>query len=174
MATTKYQPVGRRAFLAMLLEKIPLLIILVLIIFVINHYGTNFLPPILLKIIPIPWWPFWVVVGLTILATYLQYLHYGVEIFSSGLNYFYGLIFQTQIGIPFNKIKEVTITKTLGGHLLGINTVFITFTGLSDTEPNLTEKTVAIAYLNDKIAHAVQEAILSYNRNLRLHTCLKV
>jgi energy-coupling factor transporter transmembrane protein EcfT len=173
MANIKYQPLGGRAFLAMLLEKIPFLIILALIIFIINYYGANFLPAIFLNIIPIPWWPFWIVIGITLLATYMQYVNYGVETFASGINFFHGLIFQTQIGMPFNKIKEVTITKTLGGHFLGINTVFITLIGLGDEEPNLTEKVISIAYLNDTIAHAIQDAILGYNSSLRLHTCLK-
>jgi uncharacterized membrane protein YdbT with pleckstrin-like domain len=173
MANIKYQPVGKRALLAMLIEKIPLLIILLVAVYVINRYGSNFLPTILLNIIPIPWWPVGIIISIIVLATYFQYLHYGIEIFNSGLNYFYGLIFQTQIGIPFHKIKEITITKTLGGHLLGINTVFVTLMGLSETEPNLTEKTVPIAYLNDTIAHAVQEAILAQNKKLKLITCLK-
>jgi uncharacterized membrane protein YdbT with pleckstrin-like domain len=173
MANVKYQPVGKRAFLAMLMEKIPLLLILLAAIYIMNHYGSSFLPTVLLNIIPIPFWPILIIIILAFLVAYFQYLHYGVEIFNSGLNYLYGLVFQTQIGIPFHKIKEVTITKTLGGHLLGINTVFITLMGLSETEPALTEKTVVIAYLSDKIAYEIQEAILAQTRNLKFKTCLK-
>jgi len=173
MTDVKYQPLGKRAFLAILMEKIPLLLILVVATYIINRYGTNFLPEVLLNIIPIPFWPIFIIIALAIIVAYLEYLHYGVEIFNSGLNHFYGLIFQTQIGIPFNKIKEVTITKTLGGHFLGINTIFITLVGLSESEPNLKEKTVRIAYLNDKIAHEIQSAILAQTRSLKIKTCLK-
>jgi len=133
-----------------------------------------FLLPILLLII---FWNFipteylsianWLIIGLTalfifygliiILLGWLEYKHYKILINDETVVIYRGLFSEEDVGLPFRRIKQADIERSLMSQIFGVSNICLTITGEED---DAAKNIIILPLIDKKLAQEIQDIIL--------------
>lgn len=157
-----YYPLGQKTFFMLILNRSFLLgvlfvcLIALLISFSYVPYAyVNLATQIIFGYLLL----FIIVAGLTFVAGWLEYIHYSIEIDEKVLKVKKGFIAEETTGIPYRRIKDVRIKRSLIHQMLGVSNIVIVL--LSDeNESSQRESVTFLPVLEKEIALHIQDSIL--------------
>ncbi len=103
------------------------------------------------------------VAAVTILVFFmgwLRYMRYAISIEDKDLRIRRGLLSVEEIGIPYRRIKDVKIERSLTDQLFGLSNLVVTVLGLEENVFSEKESVLILPSLPAKIAREIQESIL--------------
>ncbi len=103
------------------------------------------------------------VIGFTFficLAAYLEYQHYGVILEPENFRVKRGVLTQTEVGIPYRRIKEVNLDRGVFEQMFGISTIVITLLGEGEGQRFGDESTITLPLIDQSIAQEIQNYVL--------------
>jgi len=102
-----------------------------------------------------------VVFGLIVVALgLLEYKHYKIIISDETIKIYRGLFSEEEIGLPFRRIKQVNIERSLMDQILGISNINLTILGEEEGNPMTKGDKILISVLDKNIAEEIQNIIL--------------
>ena len=94
------------------------------------------------------------------LAAWLEYQHYGVILEPENFRIKRGVIAQTEVGIPYRRIKEVNLDRGIFEQMFGVSTVVITLLGEGEGQRFQDESEIDLPLIEQSIAQEIQNCIL--------------
>jgi len=127
-------------------------------------YGLKFLPESIQHLVsPINY----SVIGLgtliilgAVLAGWLEYSHYRIEIYNDFLKIMRGVFVIEEIGIPYKRIVEIKIHRTLAEQMMGLANIQIAIFREDDKTTSGNDSIIMLPALTDAIANQIQHSIL--------------
>ena len=97
---------------------------------------------------------------LTFFIGWLEYIRYGIALDNEDLKIKTGLIATQQIGIPYRRIKDINIKRSLLDQIFGMSDLIIT---ILDSDMNLSKKepVIFLPCLEKQVALDIQDNILN-------------
>ena len=96
---------------------------------------------------------------LAILFGTLEYRHYKIEISDETIKIFRGLLSEEEIGLPFRRVKQANIERSLMDQILGVSSIRLTIAGEEESGAAPENKYVLSA-LDKNVAQEIQNIIL--------------
>ena len=96
----------------------------------------------------------------TLFISWLEYIRYWIFIDEKDLKIKKGLISTEEIGIPYRRIRDVKIKRSLLDQILGMSNVVIVLSDYGDNEPSTDESVISLPSLDSFIAREIQGNIL--------------
>lgn len=163
----EYQPLGNKTLFMMILAEsfVLLTMILVLIVVTVLLNYVN-LPQkyagIVAEIISLYEMVLLIVFGATLFMGWLRYYRYGIFLYEKSFKITSGFISIKETGIPYRRIQDITIERSLVDQLLGMSNIVITVLGLDEREAVGSDESdrVILPSLNREIASEIQDTIL--------------
>ena len=90
----------------------------------------------------------------------LEYKHYKIIISDETIKIYRGLFSEEEIGLPFRRIKQVNIERSLTDQIFGISNINLTVLGEEDGDPTTKSDKIIISVLDKNIAEEIQNIIL--------------
>ncbi len=159
----EYKRLGLKTFLIFLFRRIGIVIIIWLVIAALL-YGFRFVPTefasyailvlqgaIVFGVI--------VVIAAFILA-WFEYMRYGIQISNDFLKVTRGVFAQEEVGIPYNRIKEIKLERSVFDQFLGLSNIFITILGEEAGVSFSKESVISLPALDKNIATQIQNEVL--------------
>ncbi len=159
----KYAPLGGKT-LFVLIWKRSAIILLPLILLIIIIAALPYLPAVYggyagLGIVAVV--AILVIIALiVILVGWLQYARYKIFIDAESIKINRGIIKEEQIGIPFRRIKEAAIERSIFDQFVGISNLVLTILGEDEGKVFSKESRITLPALDQKIAQAIQDVVL--------------
>jgi len=100
------------------------------------------------------------ILGITILAGWLEYNHYAIYVNAEDFKLKRGMLSEEEIGIPFSRIKEVKTERSVLDQMLGVSTVIITILGDRGESMPAEETMLTLPALTKDTALKIQDALL--------------
>lgn len=95
----------------------------------------------------------------TILVGWLEYYRYSISISEKNLNVARGLIATEQIGIPYRRIQDIRIKRSMVEQIFGVSEVVISIVG-SDGDDSTQHDTIILPALAKEVALEIHANIL--------------
>lgn len=159
----RYHPLGGKTLFILILKRSPIFFLLFLI-FIIAFFGLGYVPNLYLDT------AINVVMGILLLTLlvlalvmgigWLEYYRYWIFIDDKDLKLARGLITTEQIGIPYRRIQDVKIKRTLLDQLLGMSEIIITVLDADPNESFKNDPNIILPALDQNIASEIQSIIL--------------
>jgi uncharacterized membrane protein YdbT with pleckstrin-like domain len=159
----QYEKLGGKTLTLFILKRSAILfIILLAILFIFIFQG--FIPEdylMIVQLIIIGLFLIFVIIGLLITALgLLEYKHYKIIISDETIKIYRGLFSEEEIGLPFRRLKQVDIERSLINQIFGVSNIRLTILGEDDDNPVSREKKLIIPYLDKNVAQEIQNIIL--------------
>ncbi|MEI6835222.1 MAG: PH domain-containing protein [Candidatus Falkowbacteria bacterium] len=156
----QYARLGRKTLNLLILKRSANLLFflcLLLLIFI----SWNFIPS---EYLPIANWAvtsltaLFLLYGLTIFFLgWLEYKHYKIFITDETVVIYRGLFSKEEIGLPFRRIKQADIKRSLIDQVFGVSSIYLTIIGEED---NVAKNVIALPLIEKKLAQEIQDIIL--------------
>jgi uncharacterized membrane protein YdbT with pleckstrin-like domain len=91
---------------------------------------------------------------------WLEYLHYKISINEERIKISRGLISEEERGVPFRRIKEVTLKRSFFDQLFGVSKLVLEVSGGDDINTSTDETEIILPLLPKPIALQIQDNIL--------------
>jgi len=102
-----------------------------------------------------------VILAITIITGWLEYTHYTITLNEQGVKVKRGILSEEEIGIPYRRVKEVRIKRSIIDQIIGVSSVIVTILGEDGSEPLSKESSFFLPALTKDIAEKIQEEILA-------------
>lgn len=164
-AIKTYKPLGIKTLLMMILAESYILLVMLLLFFAFVIF-INYMPSIYFsigfRIFSIYRLALIFVLILTFLLGCLRYYRYGIFLYEKSFKISQGLFSIKEVGIPYRRIQDITIHRSLIDQLFGISNIVITVLGLDEREAAGSDNSekVILPSLDKKVAADIQETIL--------------
>ena len=156
----QFNKLGGKTLSVLILKRSGLLFF-ILIIFALLLMAWNFIPSAYLAIAQfalLGLFGLFILVGLFIvLLGSLEYHHYKIIITEEMITLYRGLISEEEVGLPFRRIKQVNIERSLFDQIMGISNLNLTILG---SEEGGHEDHILLPALDKKLAQEIQNIIL--------------
>lgn len=158
----KYQPLGRKTLFMLIFKKSVVLVMLFPLlpfgIYILNRVSAEYFN--LAVNLFFGYFVFCLLVLFVIFATgYLQYFRYGIFIDDKSLKIQRGLISVEELGIPYRRIKDVRIERTLIDQIFEVSDIIVTVLD-ADTIQEAEESIIILPSIEREIALKIQDSIL--------------
>jgi uncharacterized membrane protein YdbT with pleckstrin-like domain len=159
----KYAPLGGKTLFVFIFKglAIPFLLLVVLLAAIIakpfvpfNYAGYASLAILAATVF------FLIVTAFVFLVGWLQYIRYKIIIDGESIKISRGILTEEQIGIPFRRVKDAAIERSLVDQLIGISNITLTVLGVEDGNAFSNETKISLPALDKKIALDIQDVIL--------------
>jgi uncharacterized membrane protein YdbT with pleckstrin-like domain len=162
--TKKYYPLGQRTLWVLIFRKSAMLFFLA-VLFIIGVVVLAYTPALYLHAavnIMLVYIIFLVVVAAgTFFIGWLQYFRYAVFIDDKDLKIARGLIATEQIGIPYRRIKDIKIERSIVDQIFGVSDIIISTLGEEANNASLgDESLIFLPSLDQAIALQIQDVVL--------------
>jgi len=105
---------------------------------------------------------FILVLALSFLLGWMEYVHYKIFIDEDNIKISRGLIDEEKIGIPFRRIKEANLERSLMDQMFGVSNVILMVLGEEEGANSMSgEAKIILPSLETKIASQIQETVLN-------------
>jgi uncharacterized membrane protein YdbT with pleckstrin-like domain len=101
-----------------------------------------------------------IVLILVLLVGWLEYSRYQIFIDGESIKINRGIIREEQVGIPFRRIKEAAIERSMTDQMIGLSNLVITILGEDEGKNFSQESKIMLPALDKKIAANIQDLIL--------------
>jgi uncharacterized membrane protein YdbT with pleckstrin-like domain len=159
----QYEKLGGKTLTLFILKRSAILFIILLAILFTSLF-QNFIPEdylITVQLVILGLSLIFVILGLLIVALgVLEYKHYKIIISDETIKIYRGLFSEEEIGLPFRRLKQVDIERSLMNQIFGVSTIKMTILGEDDGNPASREDKLVIPYLDKNIAQEIQNIIL--------------
>lgn len=98
--------------------------------------------------------------GVTAGIALMEYHNYSISILEKNIKITRGILSRFEIGVPYRRIKQVDIVRTLTCRIFGISNIIITTVGDEDTSH--THDKIGLPYLEKHLAEKIQHEILQH------------
>ena len=159
----KYYPLGSKTLFMFVLKKSSALILLLPIFFVgiffLSYVPHNYID-IAINIL------FGYVVFLIIIfaavffLAWLQYFRYQIFVDDKDLKVQRGLISVEEIGVPYRRIKDLRIERSLLDQIVGVSDLIITVLGSEDNEFSENKATIILPSVSKEVGLEIQDIVL--------------
>ncbi len=162
-----YYPLGQKTFFMLVFNKsflsLFLLVLLIVILVLFSYVPSHYISIAMYGIFGYLGF-FLVVLLLTFTVGWLEYIHYGIFIDEKNLKIKKGLISEEMTGIPYRRIKDVRIERSLINQIFGVSNIIITMLGEEDKgesqEEEEEEYTMFLPVLEKDVALHIQDTVL--------------
>jgi uncharacterized membrane protein YdbT with pleckstrin-like domain len=159
----KYAPLGGKTLFVLIFKRCAILLLPIILLIVIVA-GQQFIPAdfaiYVNSAIAILWVILLVVAFFIFLAGWLEYIRYQIFIDQQSIKINRGIIREEQIGVPFRRVKEAAIERSILDQLIGISNLVMTVLGEEDGKNFSQESKIILPALDKKIALNIQDVIL--------------
>ena len=156
----QFNKLGGKTFQFLILKRSGFLFF-VLIIFALLLGFWNFIPTaylVIAQFVLLGLFGLFVLSGLIIIILgSLEYHHYKIWITEEMITLYRGLVSEEEIGLPFRRIKQVNIERSLFDQMMGISNLNLTVLG---SEEGGKEDHILLPALDKKLAQEIQDIIL--------------
>ncbi len=170
-AIKTYSPLGEKTLFMLILKKSAVCILL-LPALVVGIIALQYVPEMYFDTAVYVLYGYAAIVFLIICATFfigwLQYLRYGIVLDSEDVKIQTGLIATEQMGIPYRRIKDVNIKRSLLDQLFGVSDLVITILD-SDMNPAKKEPIIFLPSIDQRVALDIQDAMLNRAEVEQIH-----
>lgn len=97
---------------------------------------------------------------LVFLAAWLQYIRYGIFMYEQNITIKRGFFAVQELGIPYRRIKDVKIERSLADQVFGLSDVVVTMLDFEETQRSKNESEVLLPALDKDIALQIQGVML--------------
>ena len=163
----QYQRLGNKTLFVFIIKR-SFLLVLTLLALLLFFIASKFIPDpyagmlvgILVKIIPIYAILFVVVFLGTFLLGWLEYIHYKVFLDEESFKVTRGLLNEEELGVPYRRIKEVRIERSIADQLIGVSNITVTVLGEVEGQSFSKESEIILPAIDKNIAAQIQNGIL--------------
>lgn len=171
----RYHPLGTKTLVMMVLKRSAVFLLFLPILFV-GVFFLGYVPESLLNVTAnamLIYVAFLIIAALLALALgWLEYARYWIFVDDRDVKIARGLIATEQIGIPYRRIQDVKIKRSLVDQLFGVSNVVITMLGPGENEPSAfgqEEDEIILPALDKKIALEIQDIVLKKAQVEQVH-----
>src|SRR3989344_1004963 len=100
-------------------------------------------------------------IGGTAGVAFLEYHNYSITILEKNIRITKGILNRYETGIPYRRVKQVDIIRTIVCRFFGISNIIITTVGEEDSTHHSNEK-ISLPYLEKHLAEKIQHEILQH------------
>ena len=159
----QYEKLGGKTLALFILKRAAILLIILLLILAVSIF-QGFIPEeylLLTRLIVIGLAAVFLFFGLLVVSLgMLEYKHYKIIISDETIKIYRGLFSEEEIGLPFRRLKQVDIERSLMDQILGVSNLNLTILGEDDGNPLTHENRLLIPNLDKNIAQEIQNIIL--------------
>ena len=91
---------------------------------------------------------------------WLEYLRYRIVLEGDSIKVTRGVLVENEIGVPFRRIKQVSLQRNLINQMLGISDLILIILGEDESNPASAESKIILPALDNKIATQIQDVLL--------------
>ena len=159
----QYSPLGGKTLLVLILKRSVMLFLLIIALagiiaawpFIPNNYaGYAGLAIIIIVVILV------IIAFFVFFIGWLEYSRYKIFIDQESIKINRGIIREEQIGVPFRRIKEAAIERSMADQLIGISNLVLTVLGEEEGNNFSKESKITLPALDKNIAATIQDLIL--------------
>ena len=158
----KYHPLGSKTLIMLIFERSYILFILVPIL-VISLFALTYVPSAYIEIAIGVFFAYLAILMLVVLLVFflgwLEYYRYWIFVSDKDIKVQRGLFATEEVGIPFRRIKDVKIERSIINQILGVSDIVITTLGFEAGDSH-EEDEVVLPAVDKKIAIDIQSTIL--------------
>ena len=167
-----YKTLGLKTFFMIVIKKLLVLFVIIIALVILSTL-IKFLPSVISKTISPDFVGIFDLVNSFIIiiaiitfifvtvTTWLEYIHYSITLDSHDISITRGVFNIEKIGIPYRRIQQIRINRSLFDQILGITSVVITVLGMSEEGPGSNRSIIVLPYIDTKIATNIQNFVLS-------------
>ncbi len=159
----KYYPLGKKTFFMLVLKRSFIFFIL-LPILLFGLIALNYIPSYYIDIavnIIFIYIAFLLLVFLVaFLISWLEYFRYSISIGNKDLKIKKGLIATEEIGIPYRRIRDVKIKRSLIDQIFGVSDIVVILSDFEEKDTLSDESIIFLPSLEKNIAVSIQESVL--------------
>ncbi len=100
------------------------------------------------------------VAGGTAGVAFIEYHNYSISILEKSVKITKGILNRYETGVPYRRIKQVDIIRTLVCRIFGVSNIIITTVG--DEDASHTHDQISLPYLEKGLAEKIQHEILQH------------
>lgn len=169
----KYHPLGNRT-LFMLIFRRSAVLFLLLPLFLIGLIGIFYIPVEFINLASTLLFGFFffiVLVGIfAFFIGLLEYFRFWIFVDDKDLKIARGLISTEQIGIPYRRIQDIRIQRSLLDQIFGVSDIVIMVMGSEDDDQDTAhESTTVLPALDSRIAIQIQDIVLKKAQVEQIH-----
>lgn len=157
----KYHPLGPKTLFMFILKRSAVLILLVPILLA-GLFSLDYVPKEYFDIAVSALFGYLIFIlmifTVSFLLALLEYHRYWIFIDEKDLKIARGLIAIEQIGVPYRRISDVRIIRSLVDQIFGVSDILLTTLG--DDNPDEKESTILLPSLSKEIAIQIQDIVL--------------
>jgi uncharacterized membrane protein YdbT with pleckstrin-like domain len=162
--TLEYKRLGHKTFLLFFLRRTALLFLIALleaaILFFYSSVPTEY--TYIANIVILALLGLFILIALlALLLAWMQYTHYKIFISADNIKINRGLIDEEELGLPFRRIKEANLERSLMDQLFGVSNVVLMVLGEEEGDSLSKESKIILDSLDNKIATRIQEILLN-------------
>ena len=102
-----------------------------------------------------------IILTITIVTGWLEYTHYAITLNEQGVKVKRGILSEEEIGIPYRRVKEVRIKRSIIDQIIGVSSIIVTVLGEEGGESFSKESNFFLPALTKEAAEKIQEEILA-------------
>ena len=96
----------------------------------------------------------------TFFIGWLEYIRYGIFVYEKDIKIKRGLFQVEEVGIPYRRIKDVKVERSLSDQMFGLSTIIITMLEAEGGVVDQKESQVVLSSLEKQIAQEIQDTVL--------------
>jgi uncharacterized membrane protein YdbT with pleckstrin-like domain len=159
----KYYPMGSKTLFMFIASK-SLVVIVLLIILILAPFFINYIPVGYENVFAngVAIYAGFVVIfaAVTFFIGWLRYIRYAISIEEKDVKIRRGLFSVEEIGVPYRRIKDVRVERSLTDQMFGLSNLVVTVLGLEENVSSEKESVIILPSLPVNIAQEIQESIL--------------
>jgi uncharacterized membrane protein YdbT with pleckstrin-like domain len=160
----KYHPLGQRTLMVLVFRRSALFFILVamllVLVFVLDYVPAQYLAFAIDGVLALSMGCL-VTLFIAMFLGWLQYWRYWIFIDEKDVKLYRGLIMTEQIGIPYRRIQDIKIKRSLIDQIFGVADIIITVLGSEKNQNFEEESAMILPALSQQIAQEIQSVVLS-------------
>lgn len=167
-----YYPLGQKTLFMLILRKSGVLLLTFFGLFV-GLFLLSYIPPDYFNIAIIVIFIYVAFLFVILLGTFflgwLEYFRYKVTIGGKDLKIKKGLIATEEVGVPFRRIRDVKIRRSLLDQIVGVSDVAVILSDFEEQDISSGESIVFLPSLEKNIAIQIQDNILKKSQVEQIH-----
>ncbi len=166
----QYKPVGLKTLFMMVLRR-SFVVLVMLLLFGVATFYINYLPPryldIALQISSVYLMMMIIIAAGVLFLGWLEYTRYGILLDEKDMKILRGLFSTEQIGIPYRRIQDIRITRTIIDQLIGVSNIIISIAPEENKDAD--QDVIILPSLDKNIALDIQSIVLKRAQVEQVH-----
>jgi|SRR3989338_4395000 len=167
-----YYPLGRKTLFMIIFKKSLVLVLMIFFLFF-GVFAFEFIPPAYYDVAINMMFGYFVLIIISFISVFLlgwlEYFRYKILIDERNLKMERGLISTEQIGVPYRRIQDIKIKRTLIDQIFGVSNIIINVLDSDKNESFEQDESIILPCLDKDIALEIQDIVIKKAQVEQIH-----